>query len=200
MHDLIDTETIGGKSIGEAAEAVSTQSLEAFCRAISEITADLPEKEIPGRIAALLPGILCQPNLLTPEQRTEPETGYDRHTIFMCPGDRFSVMAVVWPAGVYSPIHDHATWCAFGVYDGVVEETCYEALGEDQVDADGKPLARLVSTEHHRPGAVGHMPAAASHIHRMHNPGSQAAISIHVYGGNCEKQGPNVDKVYCAGS
>lgn len=195
MHDVIDIETLG-----RTQEAGSVQILEAFCRAIGEITANLPEEEIPGRIAALLPGILRQPDLLTPEQCEEPETGYDRHTIFICPGDRFSVMAVVWPAGVCSPIHDHATWCAFGVYDGVVEETCYEALGESHLDSDGKPLARLVSTRLHRPGAVDHMPAAATHIHRMHNPGSQAAISIHVYGGNCEKQGPNVDKVYRVGS
>ena len=200
MHDLIDIQGIGGETSGGAPEAASVQTLEAFCRAVGEITADLPEKDIPGRIAALLPGVLCQPDLLTSEQRKAPETGYDRHTVFICPGDRFSVMAVVWPAGVYSPIHDHATWCAFGVYDGVVEETCYEALGEEHVDSDGKPVARLVSTELHRPGAVAHMPAAATHIHQMHNPGSQAAISIHVYGGNCEKLGPNVDKVYRAGS
>jgi len=101
---------------------------------------------------------------------------------------------------VYSPIHDHSTWCALGVYEGVVEETGYQALGKGDVDSEGNPIARLVSTELHRPGATAYMPAAATHIHQMHNPGSTAAISIHVYGGNCEKQGPNVDKVYSVGS
>jgi len=36
----------------------------------------------------------------------------------------------------------------------------------------------------------------APNIHRIHNPTDEIAISIHVYGGNCETRGPNLDRIY----
>lgn len=191
MHDLLDMMRDGLLPEGSAVVAFET-----FCQSVGRVTAGLPESDIPASVATMLPSILCQPDLLSPAQRAAPETGYERHTLFICPGDRYSIMAVVWPAGIFSPIHDHSNWCAFGVYEGVVEETCYEAVSS----SDGCSTARSVSTSLRRPGSVAHMPAAATHIHRMHNPGSRPAISLHVYGGNCEKLGPNVDTVYRAAS
>jgi predicted metal-dependent enzyme (double-stranded beta helix superfamily) len=191
MLDLLDR----GKD-GLPPEGSAVVAFEAFCQSVGRVTAGLSEGDIPAAVSTMLPSVLCQPDLLSPAQRAAPETGYERHTLFICPGDRYSIMAVVWPAGIFSPIHDHSNWCAFGVYEGVVEETCYEAVSS----SDGCSTARSVSTSLRRPGSVAHMPAAATHIHRMHNPGSRPAISLHVYGGNCEKLGPNVDTVYRAAS
>ncbi len=195
MHDLLEMKNEDLPLHGSAAEA-----LEAFCRFAGRATAELPESEIPARLAAMLPSILCRPDLLTSAQRAAPDTGYVRHPLFLCPDDRFSVMAVVWSAGVFSPIHDHSQWCAFGVYDGAVEESVYEAVCLPAGPPKDMLMARIAGSTLHLPGAVGHMPAAATHIHRMHNPGLQPAISIHVYGGNCEKLGPNIDRVYRARS
>jgi predicted metal-dependent enzyme (double-stranded beta helix superfamily) len=191
MHDLLDMTRDGLPSEGSAFAA-----FDAFCQSVGRVTAGLSDSDIPAAVATLLPSILCQSDLLTTAQRTAPETSYERHALFICPGDRYSIMAVVWPAGIFSPIHDHSNWCAFGVYEGVVEETWYEAVSS----SDDCSRARAVITESHHPGAVAHMPAAATHIHRMHNPGARPAISLHVYGGNCEKLGPNVDTVYRAAS
>jgi 3-mercaptopropionate dioxygenase len=177
-------------------EGSAGAAFEAFCQSVGRVTAGLSERDIPAAVATMLPSILCQPDLLSPAQRAAPESGYERHTLFICPEDRFSIMSVVWPAGIFSPIHDHSNWCAFGVYEGGVEETFYEAVSS----SDDYSRARTVKTKSHHPGAVAHMPAAASHIHRMHNPGARSAISLHVYGGNCEKLGPNVDTVYRAAS
>ncbi len=186
MHDILafdDSDTQG---------AATPAVLKSFCHAIGRITAELPESDIPAAVASLLPSLLCCPDLLTADQRRSPDDAYVRHPLFLCPGDRFSLMAVVWPSGIHSPIHDHSQWCAYGVYEGVVEETIYEAAGIENGDA----LARPVAVNLRRPGDTAHMPAAATHIHRMHNPGAAPAISLHVYGGNCEKTGPNVDTVY----
>jgi predicted metal-dependent enzyme (double-stranded beta helix superfamily) len=191
MHDLLDMMRDGLLPEGSAVVAFET-----FCQSVGRVTAGLPESDIPASVATMLPSILCQPDLLSPAQRAAPETGYERHTLFICPRDRYSIMAVVWPAGIVSPIHDHSNWCAFGVYEGVVEETFYGAVSS----SDDCSRARAVKTVSHHPGAVAHMPAAATHIHRVHNPGAGPAISLHVYGGNCEKLGPNVDTVYRAAS
>ena len=41
-----------------------------------------------------------------------------------------------------------------------------------------------------------HLPVGGGDIHCMHNPTDRAAVSVHVYGGNSAKLGPNVVKVY----
>lgn len=190
MHDLL---AFDGQ---EGVRASMPGPLENFCRTIGQMAADLPVSEIPGCIASGLPSVLGRSDLLTSDQRQSPADAYCRHPMFICPGDRFSLMAVVWPPGIYSPIHDHSEWCAYGVYEGTVEETIYEATGVE----NGEAIARPIAVNLRRPSDTAHMPAAATHIHCMHNPGSTSAISLHVYGGNCEKSGPNVDTVYTARS
>jgi 3-mercaptopropionate dioxygenase len=195
MHDLLEmkNECLLPQGSAEAA-------FDAFCQFAVRTTAGLPERDVPAHLATMLPTILCHADLLTTAQREAPDTGYVRHTLFICPEDRFSIMSVVWSAGVFSPIHDHSNWCAFGVYEGAVEETVYEAVCLPAGPPKDMLMARVAGSELHLPGSVGHMPAAATHIHRMHNPGRLPAISIHVYGGNCEKTGPNIDRVYRARS
>lgn len=163
-----------------------------FCRAVGRMVQGSAKNETPARIAALLPDLLSTPQLLSDAQRMVPAEGYGRHKIFICPDDQFSVLAMVWPPGVVTPIHDHHSWCAFGVYEGVVEETRYRPTGSGPEGAMAVPVVQA----YHRVGDVGHLPVEAPDIHRMHNPGATAAVSIHVYGGNFEKLGPNLGQVY----
>ncbi len=165
--------------------------LGAFCRRVGEIIGDAPAAEVPARIAAELAPLLAAPDLLTPAQRAVPAQGYGRHNVFICPDEGFSVLAAVWPAGIVSPIHDHMTWCALGVYQGVIRETRYVPAGEDAV-------ARPVAVNDLLPGAVAHLPHDVPDIHSMHNPGEAPAISIHVYAGDADKLGPNLKKIYTA--
>ena len=53
-----------------------------------------------------------------------------------------------------------------------------------------------VTVTEHLPGAVVHLPVGGGDIHSMHNPTDKDAVSVHVYGGNSVKLGPNVVKVY----
>ena len=96
------------------------------------------------------------------------------------------------PPGITTPIHDHRAWCAFGVYDGVVRETRF-APAEERA---GVCYAAPVETVACAAGCVRHLPADRPDIHAMHNPGDRAAISIHVYGEDAARLGPNVEKVY----
>lgn len=163
-----------------------------FCRRLGAIVSGHPAANMPRRVAELLPALLADPALLSETQRAIPETGYGRNVLFVCPEEAFSVIAVVWPPGISTPIHDHATWCAFGVYEGTMRETRYAAVGR----SGARALAEATARTEHRPGAVAHLPVGAPDIHRMHNPGAVPAISIHVYGGDTRKLGPNVETVY----
>jgi len=163
-----------------------------FCGQVGGIVRRYPAVDVPRRVADLLPGFLADPMLLTDAQRAVPETGYGRNLMFVCPADGFSLIAVVWPPGISTPIHDHATWCAFGLYEGAMRETRYAAAGRP----DSRALAEATGRFDHAAGAVAHLPVAAPNIHCMHNPTDAPAISIHVYGGNAVKLGPNVETVY----
>jgi len=175
-----------------SARTDSRQALGEFCRAVARIVQGSPEKESPARVAALLPALLSEPALLTEAQMAAPAEGYGRHKLFLCPEGRFSVLAMVWPAGEATPIHDHRNWCAFGVYRGVVEETRYRPLATGRGTATAAPVSRV----RHRVGDVGHLPVDAPDIHRMHNPAATTAVSIHVYGGDFDRLGPNLGRIY----
>jgi predicted metal-dependent enzyme (double-stranded beta helix superfamily) len=166
----------------------ATIGLTDFCSRVGDLIYGVPRAEVPGRIAALLPSILANRDLLTPAQCALPPSGYGRHDIFVCPSGMFSVVAAVWPAGIMSAIHDHRTWCAFGVYSGVMREILYAPLEPESRHV------RPIETVDCRPGDVRHLPVDRPDIHAMHNPTDRAAISIHVYGEAA--LGPNVGKVY----
>jgi predicted metal-dependent enzyme (double-stranded beta helix superfamily) len=187
MHEVIDISELRKSAANDPAALIP-----AFCKTVADILASLPLEEVPGKIAEQLPSLLSCPDLLTAKQRSLSGDDYEKHEIFLCPHDDFSVLAVIWPAGIHSPIHDHQTWCTFGVLEGEIQETIYRA-------ADASPdccEADAVSSTHHVAGSVAHMPVNASNIHCMHNLGTTPAISIHIYGGNSSKLGANVDKIY----
>jgi len=187
MNELIDIDDLKGAVANEPAALIS-----AFCKTIADLLTTLPIEEVPGCIAEHLPSLLSCPDLLTPEQQSLNDEGYEKHEVFLCPHDDFSILAVIWPAGIHSPIHDHQTWCTFGVLAGEIQETIYEAINASSDCRD----AVAVSSTHHIAGSVAHMPVNASNIHCMHNPGTTPSISIHIYGGNSTKLGANVDKIY----
>jgi 3-mercaptopropionate dioxygenase len=173
-------------------KAGSAMDLKNFCKTVGRLVADNPVDQVPGLIAEYLPEILIDRTLLGPEHKALPPEGYGRHDVFLCPNDDFSIIAAVWPAGIVSPIHDHQTWCTFGVFEGVIQETRYRAASDDPRCLE----AVAVETVNHLAGDVAHLPVGGGDIHCMHNPTDHAAVSVHIYGGNSVKLGPNVVKVY----
>jgi predicted metal-dependent enzyme (double-stranded beta helix superfamily) len=191
MHDLIENPP----SDRPTARRSTALAWRDFCSAVGATVDAFPLARVPARVAALLPDLLSLDGLLTPEQQAAPQDGYGRNRVFICPGDRFSVLAMVWPPGISTPIHDHRDWCALGLYRGEIEETRYDPATVTARRATASPHATI----RHRTGAVAHLPVDAPNIHRIHNPTEEVAISIHVYGGNCETRGPNLDRVYTLG-
>jgi predicted metal-dependent enzyme (double-stranded beta helix superfamily) len=126
---------------------------------------------------------LPSPDLLTGEQRLGSPDGYRSHTLHVEPDGSFSVIALVWRPGQVTRIHDHVTWCVFGVIQGVEHEELF--------DADLNLVGR---SDNHVGDVSGFAPPGD--IHRVHNTAGTTAISIHIYGTDVTRTGSSVRRYY----
>ena len=107
---------------------------------------------VAGQLRRHLPG----PEVLTAEQRLGSPESYRSHTLHVEPDGSFSIIALVWRPGQVTRIHDHLTWCVFGVIQGVEQEELF--------DADLNLIGR---SENHCGEVSGFAPPGD--IHRVHN-------------------------------
>ena len=121
--------------------------------------------------------------MLTAAQRLGSPDDYRGHTLHVEPDGSFSIVALVWRPGQLTRIHDHVTWCVFGVIQGVEHEELF--------DADLNLVGR---SENHVGDVSGFAPPGD--IHRVHNTGETTAISIHVYGTDVTRIGSSARRYY----
>ena len=126
---------------------------------------------------------LPAPDVLTAEQRLGSPDGYCSHTLHAEPDGSFSIVALVWRPGQITRIHDHVTWCVFGVIQGVEHEELF--------DADLNVIGR---SDNHVGDVSGFAPSGD--IHRVRNIGQTTAISIHVYGTDVTRVGSSARRYY----
>jgi len=137
-----------------------------------------------GRLRAHLPG----PEILTTAERAGDPAGYVSHLLHTEPDGSFSVCALVWRPGQLTPIHDHVTWCVFGVLQGAEYEELY-ALRDD-----GACLAEVGSNVNAAGEVSGFAPPGD--IHRVRNCGDGVSISLHIYGADITRLGSSVRRTY----
>jgi predicted metal-dependent enzyme (double-stranded beta helix superfamily) len=129
-----------------------------------------------------LPG----PDVLTAEERLGDLATYQSHTLYAAPDGAFSIVGLVWLPGQVTLIHDHVTWCVFGVLQGMEHEELYIHEGDHLLS---------VGTNDNLPGDVSGF-APPGDIHRVRNSGDKTAISIHVYGTDISRIDSSVRRVY----
>jgi predicted metal-dependent enzyme (double-stranded beta helix superfamily) len=144
--------------------------------------------EMGSRIRAALERAVSDPDLLSTKHRVPEKKCYARHVLYSDPFKRFTVLAIVWGPGQFSPPHAHDTWCAYAVYDGPLHETGY-AL------ASSGTRAKAICTAVRNPGYSCFAGAGFDQIHRLGNAGTKPAISIHVYGVERERIATHVNRV-----
>ncbi len=164
-----------------ASDRIETSRDERRVGAIGELAARISRAcfEQPGAMGAQIKDALAravrEPSLLSAEQCAPKPDHYARHVIYSDPAGRFTILAIVWDGGQFSIPHAHHTWCSYAVYDGDLEETLFAWNPEC---AAATPLR----TEPRRTGYSCYAAAGLDQIHRLGNPGTRPAISIHVYG------------------
>jgi predicted metal-dependent enzyme (double-stranded beta helix superfamily) len=142
----------------------------------AELVAEQLRRNLPG------------PDILTAAQRTGHPAGYRSHLLYVEPDGSFSVVAMVWLPGQVTPIHDHVTWCVFGVLQGAEHEELFALTG------DGRRLVRVGNAENTVGRVSGFAPPGD--IHRVRNTGSGVTISLHVYGADISRLGCSVRREY----
>jgi predicted metal-dependent enzyme (double-stranded beta helix superfamily) len=144
--------------------------------------------DIPYALRRALRSAIAQPTFLSAAQRVGRADSYARHLLYADDAGRFSVVAIVWGAGQFSPVHGHHTWCSYAVVAGVLQEECY-AWSAD---------CRAVRLQERRTRCVGDITftyAGIQEAHRLGNPGGEDAVSIHVYGIDSPRVATHVNRL-----
>src|SRR5215208_561893 len=126
---------------------------------------------------------LLTADVLTAAQRLGSADDYTAHALHVEPDGSFSIVALVWRPGQVTRIHDHVTWCVFGVIQGVEHEELFNA-----------DLNLLGESDNHVGDVSGFAPPGD--IHRVHNTAEETAISIHVYGTDVTRIGSSARRYY----
>jgi predicted metal-dependent enzyme (double-stranded beta helix superfamily) len=155
-------------------------------RAVVETHADW--RETARLVAGELERHLPSPDILSAEQRAGDPVGYRSHVLHAEPDGSFSVVALVWRPEQVTPIHDHVTWCVFGVLQGVEYEELFT------LDEQSGFLREAGSAANETGDVSGFAPPGD--IHRVRNAGEHTAISIHIYGTDVSRIGSSVRRYY----
>jgi 3-mercaptopropionate dioxygenase len=131
---------------------------------------------------------LPDPDILTEAERRGDPAGYRSHLLHTEPDGSFSVLGVVWLPGQVTPVHDHVTWCAFGVLQGSEREELFTLAD------DGRRLVPAAITENTTGQVSGFAPPGD--IHRVCNSGAGVTISLYVYGADISRLGSSVRREY----
>ncbi|MDN3351919.1 cysteine dioxygenase family protein [Actinomadura sp. DC4] len=129
---------------------------------------------------------LPTPDVLTAEERAGDPDAYQSHTLYAAPDGAFSIVGLVWRPGQVTSIHDHVTWCVFGVLQGVEHEELFVHEGDHLLS---------VGVNDNLAGDISGF-APPGDIHRVRNSGDTTAISIHVYGTDISRIDSSVRRVY----
>jgi predicted metal-dependent enzyme (double-stranded beta helix superfamily) len=170
--------------------AVARRRVGSIGELAAEITAACDEtpKAMKVRVRAALERAVADPGLLNADHRAPRTDCYARHVIYSDPLGRFTILAIVWGPGQFSPPHAHDTWCAYAVYENPLRETLY-TLGP------AASKAKQVCTEARNPGYSCFAGAGLDQIHRLGNSGAVPAISIHAYGVGRERISSHVNRI-----
>jgi predicted metal-dependent enzyme (double-stranded beta helix superfamily) len=167
-------EAVLAVSAPSQADAASAGGLGRLAAEITIACNGAPDR-MAQRVVAALQAAAAEPILLTDDQCVACSDRYARHVLYADPKGRFTILALVWSGGQFSPVHSHHTWCAYAVHRGVLAETLF---GFDAAAGEAIPLR----SETRRAGYGCFARSGLEQIHRLGNAGLEPAISIHVYG------------------
>jgi predicted metal-dependent enzyme (double-stranded beta helix superfamily) len=93
----------------------------------------------------------------------------------------YSLQIFVWPPGRRTKVHDHSSWGAYGVAVGTLLEERYERLDDGSVSGHAR-LEKVWQLRWSREDGASTVLPGEGGIHRVGNPGSEVAVSVHLYG------------------
>jgi predicted metal-dependent enzyme (double-stranded beta helix superfamily) len=153
----------------------------AFITAVEHAVAETDDRR--HTIARLRPSfaaLLRDPTWLHPDHRQPVPGQFSQYAIYRAEDASLSLMAMVVPPGVATPVHDHRAWGLVGVYQGRQREKVYQRLdnGANPDFAELQQVAENILA----PGDLTTLLPPAGDIHMIETISSEPSISIHVLG------------------
>ncbi len=93
----------------------------------------------------------------------------------------FSLKVFVWPPGTRTMVHDHSSWGAYVCAWGAVLEERFERL-DDGSRIEHARLEKAWQLSWSPEDGSSTVSPGDGGIHRVGNPGDEAAVSVHLYG------------------
>ena len=162
-------------------------NLKAFIAEVEQVVATSAERR--DTIARLKPSfaaLLADPTWLHADFRQPVAGKFAQYAVYRAEDASLSVMAMVVPAGVATPVHDHRAWGLVGVYQGRQREKVYRRLddGSRPHFADLQQVAENILS----PGDITTLLPPEGDIHMIETISADPSISIHVLGNDigCE--------------
>ena len=162
-------------------------NLKAFIAEVEQVVAASEDRR--DTIARLSPSfatLLADPTWLHADFRRPVAGKFVQYAIYRAEDASLSVMAMVVPPGVATPVHDHRAWGLVGVYQGRQREKVYRRLddGSRPDFADLQQVAENILA----PGDITTLVPPEGDIHMIETISAEASISIHVLGNDigCE--------------
>ena len=153
----------------------------------SVTTRRLPWARTADLVANRLSRHLPWPDVLTHAEREGDPVAARTQLLHAEADGSFSIVALVLRPGQSTPIHDHVTWCVFGVVQGSEREERY-VLREDG-------CLELAATSVNLAGDVDGLTPPGD-IHLVRNDDVPCAISLHIYGTDVSRLGTSVRRIY----
>jgi predicted metal-dependent enzyme (double-stranded beta helix superfamily) len=162
-------------------------NLKAFIAEVEQVVAASEDRR--DTIARLSPSfttLLADPTWLHADFRRPVAGKFVQYAIYRAEDASLSVMAMVVPPGVATPVHDHRAWGLVGVYQGRQREKVYRRLddGSRPDFADLQQVAENILG----PGDITTLVPPEGDIHMIETISDEPSISIHVLGNDigCE--------------
>jgi 3-mercaptopropionate dioxygenase len=139
-----------------------------------------------ARLTPSFAALLADPTWLHEDFRQPVAGRFVQYAIYRAEDASLSVMAMVVPPAVATPVHDHRAWGLVGVYQGRQREKVYRRLddGSRPDFADLQQVAENILA----PGDITTLVPPEGDIHMIETISAEPSISIHVLGNDigCE--------------
>lgn len=179
--------------------------LDSFIDEVQRVAAEEPDRaQTVRRLRSPFARLLKDEHWL-PEEFTLPDPaggmadGVGNYLIYRAADRDLTLMSLVLPVGVSTPVHDHLAWGLVGLYSGEQAETVFRRSTDDGEDG----IAHLIEVEkrHLRPGDFYDLLPPEGDIHQVRTIGDRQSVSIHLLGNDIgctwrHRFEPEKDRVY----
>jgi 3-mercaptopropionate dioxygenase len=163
--------------------------LKAFIAEVEQVEATSEDRRHTiARLKTSFAALLANHTWLHGDFRRPVAGKFVQYAIYRAEDASLSVMAMVVPPGVATPVHDHRAWGLVGVYQGRQREKVYRRVddGSRPDFADLQQVAENLLA----PGDITTLLPPEGDIHMIETISDEASISIHVLGNDigCEQR------------